>query len=69
MDEKESAFTSGDEGPKDVEEGVTAIGHPEELRRDFSIWSLGSLCLCLMGTVRTLYPLPCPIPKIFMEEC
>lgn len=29
-------------------------GHVEELRRDFSIWSLGSLCLCLMGTWEAL---------------
>lgn len=54
---KDSPFTSGDEGLKDVEE-LTRIGHTEELRRDFSIWSLGSLCLCLMGTVRIVDSLP-----------
>ncbi|KAH6711871.1 amino acid transporter-like protein [Leptodontidium sp. MPI-SDFR-AT-0119] len=29
-------------------------GHVNELRRDFSIWSLGSLCLCLMATWEAL---------------
>lgn len=29
-------------------------GHVDELRREFSIWSLGSLCLCLMGTWEAL---------------
>ena len=52
---KNSPFTSGDEESKDVEE-LTNVGYVEELRRDFSIWSLGSLCLCLMGTVRILLP-------------
>ncbi|KAE9368169.1 amino acid transporter-like protein [Stipitochalara longipes BDJ] len=38
------------------EEGlqVQELGTTEELRRDFSIWSLGSLCLCLMGTWEAL---------------
>jgi hypothetical protein len=58
---KDSPFTSGDESSHDVEAELTTIGtnigHTEELRRDFSIWSLGSLCLCLMGTVRTFHPL------------
>ena len=26
------------------------LGHVSELRREFSVWSLGSLCLCLMAT-------------------
>jgi hypothetical protein len=51
--EKDSALTSGGDVSKDVEEPKN-IGHVEELRRDFSIWSLASLCLCLMGTVRIL---------------
>ncbi|CZT46701.1 related to HNM1-Choline permease [Rhynchosporium secalis] len=29
-------------------------GHVNELRRDFSVWSLGSLCLCLMATWEAL---------------
>ncbi|KAH7318941.1 amino acid transporter-like protein [Rhexocercosporidium sp. MPI-PUGE-AT-0058] len=29
-------------------------GYVDELRREFSIWSLGSLCLCLMGTWEAL---------------
>ncbi|KAL2060120.1 hypothetical protein VTL71DRAFT_9942 [Oculimacula yallundae] len=29
-------------------------GHVDELRRDFSVWSLGSMCLCLMGTWEAL---------------
>lgn len=46
--EKDSPFTSGDEESKDVEEQMN-VGYVEELRRDFSIWSLGSLCLCLVS--------------------
>ncbi len=37
-----------------VDETLPEFGHVEELRRDFSIWSLGSLCLCLMGTWEAL---------------
>ncbi len=37
-----------------INETLPELGHVEELRRDFSIWSLGSLCLCLMGTWEAL---------------
>lgn len=30
------------------------LGHVEELQRNFSVWSLGSLCLCLMATWEAL---------------
>lgn len=30
------------------------LGHTEELKRNFSVWSLGSLCLCLMATWEAL---------------
>lgn len=30
------------------------LGHVEELQRQFSVWSLGSLCLCLMATWEAL---------------
>ena len=33
---------------------LEALGHKQELQRDFSIWSLGSLCLCLMATWEAL---------------
>ncbi|KAH7120766.1 amino acid permease [Dendryphion nanum] len=33
---------------------LAQLGHVQELRRDFSIWSLGSLCLCLMATWEAL---------------
>lgn len=33
---------------------LAQMGHVQELRRDFSIWSLGSLCLCLMATWEAL---------------
>jgi choline transport protein len=36
------------------EEALPERGTTEELRRDFSLWSLGSLCLCLMGTLEAL---------------
>jgi len=36
------------------EEALPERGTTEELRRDFSLWSLGSLCLCLMGTWEAL---------------
>jgi len=32
----------------------TAIGHVEELPREFSVWSLGSLLVCLMATWEAL---------------
>jgi len=35
-------------------EQLAAMGYAEELRRDFSVWSLGSLCLCLMATWEAL---------------
>ncbi|KAF2689666.1 amino acid transporter [Lentithecium fluviatile CBS 122367] len=38
----------------DDDERLGQIGHVQELRRDFSIWSLGSLCLCLMATWEAL---------------
>lgn len=33
---------------------LASMGHKEELRREFSVWSLGSLCLCLMATWEAL---------------
>ncbi|OAG44290.1 hypothetical protein AYO21_01286 [Fonsecaea monophora] len=36
------------------EQLLAALGHKQELQRDFSIWSLGSLCLCLMATWEAL---------------
>lgn len=39
---------------KSDEERLARMGHVQELRRDFSIWSLGALCLCLMATWEAL---------------
>lgn len=36
------------------EQLLASLGHKQELRRDFSIWSLGCLCLCLMATWEAL---------------
>ena len=36
------------------DERLAQLGHVQELRRDYSIWSLGSLCLCLMATWEAL---------------
>ena len=36
------------------EQLLAALGHKQELQRDFSIWSLGCLCLCLMATWEAL---------------
>lgn len=36
------------------DERLAQLGHIQELKRDFSIWSLGSLCLCLMATWEAL---------------
>lgn len=36
------------------EQLLAALGHKQELRREFSIWSLGCLCLCLMATWEAL---------------
>ena len=32
------------------DELLEQLGHVSELRRELSVWSLGSLCLCLMAT-------------------
>ncbi|KAJ4377605.1 hypothetical protein N0V83_000432 [Neocucurbitaria cava] len=36
------------------DERLAQLGHVQELRRDYSIWSLISLCLCLMATWEAL---------------
>lgn len=36
------------------DERLAQLGHVQELRRGYSIWSLGSLCLCLMATWEAL---------------
>jgi len=33
-----------------IEPFFTSDGQVAELRKEFSVWSLGSLCLCLMAT-------------------
>jgi choline transport protein len=33
---------------------LAQLGHVQELRREYSIWALGSLCLCLMATWEAL---------------
>lgn len=38
----------------DDDERLAQIGHVQELRREFSLWTLGSLCLCLMATWEAL---------------
>lgn len=55
----------GEKEAKAVNDGVTRtmsvddelleqLGHMQELRREFSVWSLGSLCLRLMATWEAL---------------
>ena len=36
------------------DELLEQLGHVSGLRRKFSVWSLGSLCLCLMATWETI---------------
>lgn len=36
------------------EDGPAMVGHVEELPREFSVWSLGSLLVCLMATWEAL---------------
>ena len=36
------------------EQLLAALGHKQELQREFSLWSLGCLCLCLMATWEAL---------------
>lgn len=38
----------------DDDERLAQLGHVQELRREYSIWTLGSLCLCLMATWEAL---------------
>jgi hypothetical protein len=45
----ERVSTSGSDANR-----LAQLGHVQELRRDFSIWSLGALCLCLMATWEAL---------------
>lgn len=33
---------------------LAQLGHAQELKRTFSVWSLGCLCLCLMATWEAL---------------
>jgi choline transport protein len=33
---------------------LAQLGHVQELERNYSVWSLGSLCLCLMATWEAL---------------
>lgn len=50
MKDSQSPFTDAEE---EMGQHVAA-GQVEELRKDFSVWSLGSLCLCLMATWEAL---------------
>lgn len=50
--EKVSDLSSGANSSNDLESSL--VVPVDELRRDFSIWSLGALCLCLMGTWEAL---------------
>ena len=43
----------GEKDPPRTETSM-GVGHVEELRQDFSVWSLGSLLVCLMGTWEAL---------------
>lgn len=38
----------------DDDDRLAQLGHVQELQRNYSIWSLGSLCLCLMATWEAL---------------
>lgn len=42
------------------EQLLAALGHKQELRREFSIWSLGCLCICLMATWEALSTVVAP---------
>lgn len=48
--------STGDSRRKNSTDGelLQQLGHVEELQRNFSVWSLGSLCLCLMATWEAL---------------
>ncbi|RDW73146.1 amino acid transporter-like protein [Coleophoma cylindrospora] len=58
FDIKEMADKFPDAGPStqhaNVHKDIHQLGHVHELRQDFSIWSLGSLCLALMATWEAL---------------
>lgn len=38
----------------DDDDRLAQLGHVQELQRTYSVWSLGSLCLCLMATWEAL---------------
>jgi choline transport protein len=38
----------------DDDDRLAQLGHVQELERNYSVWSLGSLCLCLMATWEAL---------------
>jgi choline transport protein len=50
METDKSVLERSSSGSKSIEDGLASEGQVEELRREFSVWSLGSLCLCLMAT-------------------
>ncbi|KAJ8066091.1 hypothetical protein OCU04_005181 [Sclerotinia nivalis] len=50
MKEFQPSSKGADEGIEDI----PVAGQVEELRKGFSVWSLGSLCLCLMATWEAL---------------
>lgn len=47
-------FLPSSMGAEEGKEEIPVAGQVEELRKDFSVWSLGSLCLCLMATLEAL---------------
>ena len=48
---KRDTTTTNDLHPITTDDALLAeLGHVPELKREFSIWSLASLCLCLMAT-------------------
>ncbi|KAH7396336.1 amino acid permease [Pyrenochaeta sp. MPI-SDFR-AT-0127] len=54
MADPEAKQLPGHGNSDDDGELLAQLGHVQELRRDYSIWSLGSLCLCLMATWEAL---------------
>lgn len=52
LNEKLSRKTSNEE-PGELRKDVE-VSHTHELRQQFSVWSLGSLSLCLMATWEAL---------------
>ncbi|KAF4440937.1 hypothetical protein F53441_12156 [Fusarium austroafricanum] len=54
MDKETGSFTGNDSSANEDALRLAQLGHTQELRRQYSLFSLGALCVCLMATWEAL---------------